>query len=417
MDLILTGASVIDGTGGPVLHDAAVTIQGDRIASVGAVTAPDASIVTDLPGHTIVPGLIDAHSHMGLVDLPAEGDRPLAVIAAQVFRNCELALDAGFTTVRDAGGVDGGVARAIEDGLVRGPRMLPSGPMLSPTGGHGDLRPPFADHRPTPGSPGLVEAFRVVDGPGEVRRAARETLRRGATQLKVCASGGIASPTDRLEDVLFSVKELRAAVEEAAVKDTYVTAHAYTAASIAHGLRAGISCFEHGAFLDRETAEAMKAAGAALVPTVSVYKLLADEGARWGLTPEMLDKARAVAAAQETAVLLAQEVGLTIGSGSDILGTEQGRRGYELVCKANLIGPMAAIVSATAVNAAILRRGHDIGTIAPRMGADLVVLDGDPLTEPAIFDDPDRVVMVVKGGVIVKDIRPAVAMDVGEPRR
>ena len=236
-----------------------------------------------------------------------------------------------------------------------------------------------------------------------MRLAARETLRRGATQLKVCTSGGIASHTDRLEDVLFSLDELRAAVEEAAVKDTYVTAHAYTAEAILHGLRAGVACFEHGTFLDRETAEAMKAAGAALVPTVSVYTLLADEGERWGLTPDMLGKVQQVATAQEAAVELAAEVGLTIGSGSDLLGIDQNRRGLELVCKAKLLGPMGAIVSATASNAKIMRLEHEVGTVAPGMLADLMVLDGDPLRDPGIFDDPARAVMVVKHGVIEKN--------------
>ena len=167
MDLILRGASLIDGTGAPALDDSVVVVRGERIASVSAGPAPDdsAATVIDLGGYTLLPGLIDAHSHMGLVDLQATGDRPLAVIAAQVFRNCELALDAGFTTVRDAGGVDGGVARAIEDGLVRGPRMLPSGPMLSPTGGHGDGRQRFAERQPTSGAPGLVDPPVCAMGP------------------------------------------------------------------------------------------------------------------------------------------------------------------------------------------------------------------------------------------------------------
>jgi len=219
---------VLDGTGADPTH-ASVLIDGEHIRAVGDVPPPRDADVVDLDGLTLLPGLIDAHTHLGLVSVIDPGPVPVAVAAAQIFQNVELALLSGHTTVREVGGLDGGVAQAIDAGLIPGPRLLPSGPALCQTGGHGDLGPPFLphDHRHV-GTPGLSQMSVVCDGPDEVRVAARTAFRRGATQLKVCISGGVVSFTDRLEDTQFTVEELRAAVDEARARDTYVTAHAHT---------------------------------------------------------------------------------------------------------------------------------------------------------------------------------------------
>jgi imidazolonepropionase-like amidohydrolase len=404
MELVLRGAVVIDGTGADPRR-AHVRIAGGHIESVGGDLGPGGEPV-DLDGLHLLPGLIDAHSHFGIVEItPAH--TPPAVLAARIFRNCQLALDAGFTTVRDTGGIDGGVATAVETGLIAGPRILPSGPLICQTGGHGDDRNPFAvhPHHHIPGIPGLTQVSYPCDGPHQVRVAARSVLRRGATQVKVCVSGGVVSFTDRIEDAQFSVEELVAAVQEAEARDTYVTAHAHNVRGIRNGLAAGVACFEHGTYLDEETAAAMATAGAHLVPTFAVTRILSEQADSWGIPPDVASRIDGMYDAMSRALKIARDAGVVIGSGSDILGPEQNRRGLELVIRSQLGDPMEAIVSATSTNAKILRRDHQLGTAEAGKLADLIAVDFDPLAEPEGFDDPDRVRFVVKGGTIVKDNR------------
>jgi imidazolonepropionase-like amidohydrolase len=333
-----------------------------------------------------------------------------AEVAARVFRNCELALEAGFTTVRELGGLDGGVVGIIERGLVRGPRVFPSGPALAQDGGHGSFMPSYTDcpcHYGGPAIPGLAQLAQVCNGPDEVRLAARRAFRRGATQLKVFVSGGVVSLTDNLDDTQFVVEELRAIVAEAQARNTYVTAHAHNTRSIRNGLAAGVSCFEHGTFLDEETATLMAQTGAALVPTFAVTQVMLTEWRKWGLSEAVLPRLAGVGERMAEAAKLAHAKGIPVGSGADLLGPEQNRHGLELVLKARILGPMEAIVSATATNARIMRVDDRLGTVVPGKLADLIAVTGDPLAEPELFDDPARVALVVQGGRIVKDRRPS----------
>jgi imidazolonepropionase-like amidohydrolase len=409
VESVLRGARIVDGTGTEPTAGQ-VHVRDGRIVEVGPgagrAVAGEGVVVVDLDGLWLLPGLIDAHSHLGIVSFSAQA-APAAVTAARIFGNCALALDAGFTTVRDTGGIDGGVAAAVAEGLVRGPRILPSGPLLCQTGGHGDGSDPFSvhPHRHVPGIPGLAQVSLPCDGPDEVRLATRTVLRRGATQVKVCVSGGVLSFTDRLEDAQFSVEELVAAVAEAEARDTYVTAHAHNVRGIRNGLAAGVSCFEHGTFLDEETARAMAAAGAFLVPTFTVARVMSEEHAAWGVPAEMLGRLAGVESAMARSLEIARAAGVVIGSGSDILGPRQTRRGMELAIRAELEDPMTAIVSATATNARVLRRAHELGTLEPGKLADAVAVDFDPLCEPWLFEDAARVRLVVKEGEVVKDTR------------
>lgn len=406
--LVLRGATLVDGTGGPPVADAVVVIEDDRIVQVGGA-APGGAREIDLTGTTLTPGLIDAHGHLTIVDMAdSDGSRsPLAVTAARIFRVCELALQAGFTTVRDAAGADGGLASAIRLGLVPGPRILPSGPIISQVGGHGDHRLPWDHHHHghTRGYPGLAMMSATVNGPDEVRLAAREAFRHGATQLKVCLSGGVVSFTDRLEDAQLTVEELRAAVEEAEARDTYVLAHSHNSRGIQNGLEAGVRCFEHATMLDHATAHAIAAAGAYVVPTFAVIRLMRDEWQEWGIPEEVLPKVNDVESMMAKSMKLAIDAGVKIGSGSDLLGPTQNRRGLELLIKAQLIGPMAALVSATRTNAEILRLDHEIGTVAEGKLADLVAFAGNPLDDPELFDVPDAAAVVIQRGRVVKDLR------------
>jgi imidazolonepropionase-like amidohydrolase len=405
MGIVVRGGTLIDGTGADPRPADVLIVEG-RIRSVEARIEPGRDdTVIEAGGLTVLPGLIDAHTHLGLVELKASRNTPVAMIAAHIFRNCELAIEGGFTTARDCGGVDGGLARAIEAGLVSGPRLFPSGPILCQTGGHGDLSPPFAAHPHGIAVPGLVQNAIVCDGPEEVRVAARTVLRRGATQVKVCVSGGVVSLSDRMEDTQFTVEELRAAVGEADARETYVTAHAHNVRGIRNGLEAGVRCFEHGTFLDEETATALAEAGAWLVPTLAVTRLLAEEWQAWGLPREVVPRMSGVEDAMTRAVKLAYDAGVLIGSGSDLIGPTQSRRGLELVLKARILGPMAAIVSATASNAKIIGAADRLGTVEKAKIADLIALSGDPLIDPDLFDDPDRITLVVKDGAVIKDSR------------
>jgi imidazolonepropionase-like amidohydrolase len=236
-----------------------------------------------------------------------------------------------------------------------------------------------------------------------VRIAARNAFRHGATQIKVCVLGGVVSLTDRLEDVQFTVAELRAAVEEADARDTYVTAHAHNIDGIERGLEAGVRCFEHGTFLTEATAARMAATGAALVPTLAVIHLLATEYERYGLGDYVVPRVEGVEEAMSAAVVIAMEAGVRVGSGTDLLGPGQNRRGLELALRARLHKPMDAIVSATRTNAEIMRLADVLGTLEPGKLADCIGVDFDPLDDPDAFDDPDRVRLVIKNGDVVKD--------------
>ncbi|MGH7860458.1 MAG: amidohydrolase family protein, partial [Candidatus Binatia bacterium] len=300
MTILLCGALLIDGTGADPVPSASVRVEGDRIAAIG--DGGGRGEARDLEGCTLLPGLIDAHTHLGIAYGFAHArDVSTAEIAAGVFQNCALALASGFTTCRDVAGLDGGIVQAIAKGAVHGPRILPSATALAQDGGHGTFMPRWSDCHCAIALPGLVDAIAVCNGPDEARLAARKAFRRGATQLKMFLSGGVVSLTDDLEDTQFAIEEIRAVVEEARARNTYVTAHAHNNRAIRNGLAAGVSCFEHGSRLDEETAAAMAEAGAAVVPTFAVAHLMKREREAWGLPelvlPRIAEVERSMAAA------------------------------------------------------------------------------------------------------------------------
>ena len=408
MAIHLHGGALVDGTGADPKRDIAVTIDGETIASITrqAKRSNGGDTAIDLAGCTILPGLIDAHAHLGLVfDFQSDqGASSAAEIAAKTFRNAELCLEAGFTTVRDMAGVDGGVVNAIEQGLVRGPRVFPSGPAIAQTGGHGHLTGQFCDLNAPLAIPGLVQLITLCDTPDEVRKAARVNFRRGATQLKAFISGGVVSKTDRLEDTQLTIEELTAAVLEAKARKTYVAAHAHNNDAIRNGLAAGIECFEHGTMLDEATATAMKQHGAALDPTLAVANLFSTHWREWGVDETIAKRATRLESMMNDAVRIAAKAGLLIGSGSDLLGAEQNRRGLEIVLKAKILGPMRAIVSATLDNARIMRQAERLGSVEQGKLADVIAVKGDPLAKPELLDDLNSIVLVIRGGRIVKDL-------------
>lgn len=407
MALTIRTGPLLDGNGGTPRDTATLRVEEGRIAAIGEDVGQRDDEVLDLTHLTVLPGLIDAHTHMGVINVADPGEWPLAVTAAHLFRNAQLCLDSGHTTAREVGGADGGLKRAIDQGLVRGPRLLPSGPLLCQTGGHGHFGPPFLHHHHHPpylGTPGVSQLSQVCDGPTEVRIAARRAFRHGATQIKVCVSGGVVSLTDSLDDTQFTVEELSAAVEEARARGTYVTAHAHNAQSVLMGIEAGLECFEHGTFLDEQTVARMVEAKVNLVPTLAVTAVMADDAEAWGIPEEVLPRLAGVQQAMEASLKMAHDAGVPVGSGTDLLGPDQNRRGLELGLKAKVIGADAAIVSATRTNARILRIDDEVGTLEVGKVADLIAVDFDPLAHPDLFDDPSRVRVVVKAGEVVKDL-------------
>jgi imidazolonepropionase-like amidohydrolase len=406
--IVLRNGTLIDGTGRDPLPDAALAIENADIAAVGKtadVAVPEGARVYDLDGQTIMPGLTDAHVHFGLVDLSisAAERESLAVWAMKVRQVIEDTLDMGFTTVRDAGGIDGGFAQAVEMGLFRGPRILPSGSPITQTGGHGDWRQRYQDVAP-PIIPGLVAMPTICDSPDAVRKAARDQFRAGATQIKVMASGGAMSPVDELETTQLSAEEIAAAVHEANAIGRIVIAHTYSPRSITIALEAGVKSIEHGNFLDEPSAALMAEKGAYLVPTMVTYDMIDRFGAQYGVPEFNLQKIRRAKEGAVESIKIAQSAGVKIGSGSDLLAQMQPFKVNELSLKAQVMGEMAAIVSATQTNAELFGLGERTGTLEPGKWADVIVVGGDPLDGIDCLQQRDNVKLVLKQGSVQKDL-------------
>jgi imidazolonepropionase-like amidohydrolase len=405
-DLVIRGAALLDGTGAEPSGRVDVLLRDGRISWIAAAgTKRVAKRVAELDasGCMLLPGLTDAHIHSALIGPRGDhGDDPWVIHVLRVASVLSDVLDEGFTTIRDAGGLEPVWRRAVSEGFARGPRILTAASVLTQTGGHGDIRLQHQQRLPE-AIPGLVARHVVVDGADAVREAAREQLRRGADQIKVLASGGIVSPTDPLESLQFSLDELQAAVEAAADYGTYVHAHCHTSPAIERAIDAGVRCVEHGSFLEPSTAARMAEAGVALVPTLQALDKLQKHSQAWGLPPEKVAILESVAKSADESVVLARDSGVTIGSGSDVVGPLQGRRGEEIVLKARLIGAHEAIISATRTNARIFGLQDDIGTVEKGKVADLILVDGEPLDDVALLADPGHVVGVVQGGALVKD--------------
>ncbi len=401
--LLFNDVTLLDATGRDPVPHTSVLCESGRIARIGAagsIPAPEGARVIDGGGMTLMPGLTDAHVHFGIT-AHSDNDPPESLLsyALKVIDNIRIALDEGFTTVRDAGRLDTAFAAAVESGEIAGPRILPAGSFLSQTGGHGDQRPRWDDGEPAI-IPGLVAQTEICDGVDAVRRAARKQIRRGATQVKLMASGGIMSPSDPIDSQQFSVEEMAAAVREARAYGRYVMAHCYTAEAMKNALDAGVRSLEHGSFMDEPVARQMVEARAYLVPTVVIMEILARASGIPEFSRRKLDRVRSALA---DAVALARETGVRIGSGSDLLGPRQRRRASEIAELAKHIGAMGAIVAATRTNAELFRMEDRIGTVEEGKDADLILVDGNPVDDPGVLVQAANIQLVVKGGVVMKD--------------
>jgi len=397
---------LVDGTDHEARERASVVVENGRIRDVvdGEPPTEPFSHTFDGSGHTLLPGLIDAHVHLGAIDvnvLEQHRNYPTSLAAVKIAAIIRATLRQGFTTVRDAGGADWGFKAAVEEGLIDGPDLYVAGRPLSQTGGHGDFRRKAETGDPLSCCPELGYVMRVCDGADAVLREAREQLRLGADQVKVMASGGAMSPTDALDSVQFTPAEIESAVAAARSVGSYVMAHAIAPKAIRNCVEAGVRSIEHGNLIDDEAAKLMAEAGTFLVPTLSVYQNLVEDGTRYGVAASSLDKAKAALDRGFEAVDIAHRNGVKIASGSDLLGEAASQKARELELKADVIGAHAAIVSATRTNAELLGLDDEIGTVEPGKRADLLLVDGNPLDDLSLLRDPAKLTVVMKAGAVV----------------
>jgi len=415
---VFQNVRIFDGKVGRLSGSSYVLVRGNRIEQISSTPIPadrraDALLI-DGGGRTLMPGLIDVHWHAMLVR-----PTPAAAMAADVgYTNLVAAAEAadtllrGFTTVRDLGGPSFGLKRAIDEGIVAGPRIFPSGAVITVTSGHGDFRQLFELPRILGGPPTRMEALgasMVADSPDEVRVRVREQLMLGASQIKLTAGGGVASPHSPLDVSTFTEPELRAAVEAAENWGTYVTVHAYTPATIRRAIAAGVKCIEHGHLMDEATA-----------------KLIAQQGIWLSIQPfpdEMADvfppgsqereKAQEVLAATERAYALAKKYRLKTAFGTDVLFSQAlaQRQGSLLAKLVRWYTPAEALVMATGTNAQLLAMSGKRSPYPGKLGvveegalADLLLVDGNPLEDIKLVEDPAKnFVLIMKDGKIYKN--------------
>lgn len=395
--IVFSGGRLFDGTGAPPA-DGDVVIADGRIVEVG--TGLDGDEAVDCRGKTTVPGLFDCHVHVTAngPDLLLALNKPFSYPYYEAVVNLQRTLEAGITTVRDAGGADLGVKEAVERGLVQGPRMKISITILSQTGGHNDgwmvcgvdLNGQQVPGVPTP----------LVDGVAEVRRKVRELVRAGADQIKVCTSGGVLSPRDDPRHAHFRLDELEEFVAQAAAAHTYVMAHAQATDGIKNAVRAGIRSIEHGVFLDEEAIGMMLENGTWLVPTLSApIGVLEAVEAGASMPPQMIAKARDVIDAHRESIRAAVAAGVRIAMGTDSGVGPHGTNLRELQLMEEVgMAPADALAATTSSAAALLGVEGELGTVEAGKRADLVVIDGDALEFAGLRE---RVEQVWKDGRLV----------------
>jgi imidazolonepropionase-like amidohydrolase len=409
---------VFDGKSGTVGAPSNVLIKGNIIAGVSAADIavdPKASAtIIAGGGRVLMPGLIEAHWHAMMVapTFATALTADMGYINLVAGREAEATLMRGFTTVRDMGGPTFGLKRAIDEGLVAGPRIYPSGAFISQTAGHGDFRQ-LSDIPRTPTTP-LSYAERIgvaaiADSPDEVRLRARENLMRGASQVKLMAGGGVSSPFGPLDTTQYTEPELRAAVEAAEDWGTYVAAHAYTPRSIKRAIDAGVLCIEHGHLLDEATARLMADKGIWL----SIQPFLDDEDANPVHSPMMRARQLEVITGTDRAYALAKKYKIKTAFGTDVLFDARlaGRQGAQLAKLVRWYTPGEALKMATGDNGQLLvlsglRSPYPgkLGVVEEGALADLLLVDGNPVENIGLISDPARnFVVIMKDGKIFKN--------------
>ena len=402
---VLRGATLIDGTGAPPMRDATLLVQDGRIESITSGAgglSPAAADVIDATGLTLLPGLIDCHDHLAFHGYELASRWGLSERAStrsvRTSRVIEQTLAAGYTTVRDAGGLDAGFRAAVDEGLIRGPRLLTAVAIISPIGGIGDRVSPSGHECLVPNDPALPAG--VANGVEEVRRVVRTMIRAGADVIKCATTGGASSraghgPTDPA----FNLDEMRALVDEAHAQGRKVMCHALGGPGLRLALEAGVDSIEHGCYLDEdpELVPMMAERGTVLTPTLLVY-----EYHRESRAPHVRERARALQEHHRESVQRALAAGVRVVAGTDAggHGHPPNARELPLLVTAGLT-PMQAIQAATGWAAECVGLGREIGTLEKGKRADLIAVAGDPLADVAVLSDASRIRLVLKDGVPV----------------
>jgi len=397
---VLTGATLIDGTGTIPVENAVLLINGDIIEAVGAkneIPVPDGTEVIDVQGKYLLPGLIDTHIHMdlhGMADTFQENLVEDKLRTLRVAREMENTLRAGFTTIRNVGSVnyiDFAIKAGIEQGLVKGPRILTSGRAISMT---------------CSGTEYFAGFYRLADGPQECRKAAREQLKQGADLLKVMATGAIMNPGGVPGAPQLDVDEIKAVVDEGVKLGKHTAAHAHGAQGIINSVLAGVRTIEHGTMADNEAIAMMADKGVFLVPTLMVHECWINHGKNQDVPKFMLEKSRSIEQQGREVLHKAIAAGVRIAMGTDA-GTNfnyHGKNSNEIIAyvKHGFMTPMEALQSATQTAAAAIDMDQQIGTLEQGKFADCLVLENNPLEDINGLADPQNIIMVIKGGLRVE---------------
>ena len=399
----ITADRIVIGDG-TVIPNGVVVVRGERILAVGPATTvqvPAGAARINLAGHTLLPGFIDAHTHLTSI---ANDGGDLAVLketdahgGIYATINARKTLEAGFTTVREAGNasyVDVAIRDAVNRGLTMGPRIHASGPALGSTGGHADVNgwSPYLD---IPGT-GVI-----VDGPDAIRKQVRTNVKYGADQIKIVATGGILSVGDAVGAAQFGSDELAAAVAEATRLGRKVMAHAHAGDGLRMAVMAGVASIEHGSLVDDLAIELMKQRGTYLVPTLIILEEIVKDGERKGVPANSIAKARAIAGDRRARLKAAYQAGVKFALGTDATSDIHGRNGEEFQYMVDILGatPLEAITIGTMNAATLLGVEKDLGSVTTGKLADLVAVKGDPTTNARLLA---RAAFVMKGGAIVK---------------
>jgi imidazolonepropionase-like amidohydrolase len=404
---ILTNFRLFDGEHAVIREGGSVVVEGDTIREVSdrPVKAGDATVI-DCAGRFLMPGLIDLHFHAysATFDLNWLDRMPKPLLVAHALKHLTGAVNRGFTTVRDPGGGDVGLSMAIERRLIDGPRFYYGGKGLSQTGGHGDMRPATHEEPCNCAYSGVIT--QVVDGPAEVRKVARDELRKGADHIKVFISGGVASPTDPMWMPQFTNDELKAAVEEAGTRRKYVIAHCHTDDGARRCVEVGIRSIDHATIVSDDTAKLIAESGSTYtVPTLAVVHQVLESGAAAGMSPESIAKIDGVLGQMHASIEACRRAGVKIGLGTDIFGTDfHDLQANEFRYRAEVDKPIDILRSATSINAEIMQRKGELGVIAPGAKADMILLDGDPLADLTVFERyRTHMPLIMKGGRVIRD--------------
>ncbi|KKB09139.1 metal-dependent hydrolase family protein [Devosia chinhatensis] len=402
---LFTNGRILDAEAG-TLHDGLdVLVNGPQIAAIGAALArSEATEVIDLDGRTLMPGLIDCHVHVVAETLDLWGNMiaPASLSALRSARVMTEALHRGFTTLRDLGGADYGLVRAVNEGLLDGPRLVICGKGLTTTGGHADLRQ-RTDDRPGLFSDRLGSMGLIVDGVDNVRTACRTMIKEGAHFIKVMANGGVSSPNDPIHSIQYSRDEIAAMVEEAENAGLYVAAHVYTDKAIRRCAELGVHSLEHCNLIEPETARIAAEKGCIAVPTLVAYDALALEGEALGLGASEFAKIEIVRQGGLRSLEIMRDAGLPMAFGSDLLGQLRKYHCMEFELLAKVLTPAEIIRSATIIGARLCRLDGQVGVVAEKAFADLLVVDGNPLEDIALLqDDGAHMPMIMANGRVVK---------------